>query len=58
VEKKEARFGQTIVEDGVTVITPNHNLDPFQLLQLQWSIETFTLSYLSQYANVVGEGQT
>jgi hypothetical protein len=46
VEKKKARFGQAIVTDSITVISPNHNLDSFQLLQLQRSIETFTLSSL------------
>jgi len=46
MEKKKARFGQAIVTDGVAIISPNHNLDAFQLLQLQWSIKTFTLSRL------------
>jgi hypothetical protein len=43
MEKKKARFGQAIVTDGIAIISPNHNLDAFQLLQLQWSIKTFTL---------------
>ena len=43
---KESRLGQAIVMDRVTVISLNHDLDTFQLLQLQRSIETFTLSSL------------
>jgi hypothetical protein len=61
VEKKKARFGQVVVTDGVTVISQDHNLDTFQLLQLQWSIKTFTLSRLSDYhanTDVPGERQT
>jgi hypothetical protein len=58
VEKKKTRFCQAIVTDGVVVISPDHNLDAFQLLQLQWGIETFTLSHLSNHANIVQEGQT
>jgi hypothetical protein len=58
VEKKKPRFGQAIVTDGITVISPNHNLDTFQLLQLQRRIETFTLSHLIRYANVAGQGRT
>jgi len=61
VEKKKTRFGQAVVTDSITVVSQNHNLDTFQLLQLQWSIETFTLSRLSDYhanANVAGERQT
>lgn len=49
MEKKKTRFGQAVVTDSVTVVSQNHNLDTFQLLQLQWSIETFTLSRLSNY---------
>ena len=43
---KESRLSQTIVMDRVTVISLNHDLDTFQLLQLQRRIETFTLSGL------------
>ena len=49
MEKKKPRFGQAVVTDSVTVISQNHNLDAFQLLQLQWSVETFTLSRPSDY---------
>jgi hypothetical protein len=49
MEKKKTRFGQAIVADGVSVISPDHNLDTLQLLQLQRGIETFTLSSLSNH---------
>jgi len=47
MEKKKTSFGQAIVMDGVSVISPNHNLDTLQLLQLQRGVETFTLLSLS-----------
>jgi hypothetical protein len=34
VEKKKSRFSQAIFMDSVAVISPNHDLDTFQLLQL------------------------
>jgi hypothetical protein len=46
VEKKKSRFSQAILTDSITVISSDHNLDAFQLLQLQRSIETFALSNL------------
>ena len=61
MEKKKTRFGQAVVTDSVTVISQDHKLDTFQLLQLQWGIETFTLSHLSNYpanTNVAGERRT
>ena len=44
VEKKKSRFSQAILIESITVISPNHDLNAFQLLQLQGSIKTFTLS--------------
>jgi hypothetical protein len=61
VEKKKTRFSQAVVADSVPVVSQNHNLDTFQLLQLQGSIETFSLSCLSNYhanTNIAGERQT
>lgn len=48
VEKKKSRLGQATVMDSVAVISSNHHLDTFQLLQLQRGIETFTLSSLER----------
>jgi hypothetical protein len=46
VEEKKPRFSQAIVTDSITVVSLNHNLDTFQLLQLQRSVETSPLSSL------------